>query len=140
VVDEVNTERAEVVVYSDGLCIDGRVGAAAVFYKNGKEQRSAWIYLGPESEHTVFEAELAGAAMGAKMLNVERSGRYMVALDNQAAIQTTRRERAIPGQYLVNAVHRQIQGVVELQVGARVLMRWVLLRWLLFLYVFIVLS
>jgi ribonuclease HI len=124
-IDEVKTERAEIVVFSDGSCIDGGVGAAAVLYKNGKEKRSAMLYLGPESEHTVFEAELAGAAMAAKMLNVESSGRYTVALDNQAAIQMTRRERAIPGQYLVNAVHRQIQGVVELQAGARVVMRWV---------------
>jgi hypothetical protein len=63
--------------------------------------------------------------MGAKMLNTESSSRYTIALDNQAAIQTTRRERAIPGQYLVNAVHRQIQGVAEQQAGARVLMRWI---------------
>jgi hypothetical protein len=50
---------------------------------------------------------------------------YTVALDNQAAIQTTRRESAIPGQYLVNAIHRQIEGVVKQQAGARVVMRWV---------------
>jgi ribonuclease HI len=124
-VEEIETEGTQVVVYSDGSCIDGGVGAAAVLYKNGKEQRSARLYLGPESEHTVFEAELAGAAMGAKMLNVERRTRYTIALDNQAAIQTTRRERAIPGQYLVNAIHRQIQGVVEMQAGTRVAMRCV---------------
>jgi hypothetical protein len=59
------------------------------------------------------------------MLNMESSGRYTVTLDNQAAIQTTRRESAIPGQYLVNVIHRQIEGVVEQQAGARVVMRWV---------------
>jgi RNase H len=37
----------------------------------------------------------------------------------------TRRERAIPGQYLVNTIHRQIQGVIEQQPGVRVVMRWV---------------
>jgi ribonuclease HI len=124
-IEEVGTAGAEVVVFSDGSCIDGGVGAAAVLYRNGKEERSVRLHLGPESEHTVFEAELAGAAIAAKMLNTESSGRYTVALDNQAAIQTTRREKAIPGQYLVNAVHRQIHGVVEFQAGARVVMRWV---------------
>jgi hypothetical protein len=64
--DEAKTERAQVVIFSDGSCIDGGVGAAAVLYKNGKEQKSARLYLGPESEHTVFEAELAGVAMGPK--------------------------------------------------------------------------
>jgi ribonuclease HI len=123
--DEVKTEGAQVVIFSDGSCIDGGVGAAAILYKNGKEQKSVRLYLGPESEHTVFEAELAGAAIGAKMLNMESSGRYTIALDNQAAIQTTRRESTIPGQYLVNAIHRQVEGVVEQQPGARVVMRWV---------------
>jgi ribonuclease HI len=124
VIDKVKMEREEVVVFSDGSCIDG-VGVAAVLYKNGEEQRSAWLYLGPESKHTVFEVELVGAAMGAKMLNMEHCGRYSITLDNQAAIQTTRRERAIPGQYLVNVVHRQLEGVVEQQAGVRVVMRWV---------------
>ncbi|KAF8514914.1 hypothetical protein JB92DRAFT_3115324 [Gautieria morchelliformis] len=97
----------------------------AVLYKNGKELKSMRPYMGPESEHMVFEAEVAGAAMGAKMLNMERSSKYTVALDNQAAIQMTRRESVISGQYLVNAVHRQIQGVVQQQAGAKVVMRWV---------------
>jgi hypothetical protein len=40
-IKEMEEERAQVVVYSDGSCIDGGVGAAAVLYKNGKEQKSA---------------------------------------------------------------------------------------------------
>jgi hypothetical protein len=40
-IKETEAERAQVVVYSDGSCIDGGVGAAAVLYKNGKEQKSA---------------------------------------------------------------------------------------------------
>ena len=49
--------------------------------------------MGTEDEHTVFEAELAAAAIGAKLLNAKIGTRFTIALDNQAAIQTTRREK-----------------------------------------------
>ena len=39
-----------------------------------------------EDEHTMFETELAAAAIGAKLLNAERGTRFTIALDNQAAI------------------------------------------------------
>jgi hypothetical protein len=71
--------------------------------------KSARLYLGTDNEHTVFEAELAGAALGAKMLREESGTSYVIALDNQAAIQTTRREKSIPRQYLVNATGRWTQ-------------------------------
>ncbi|KAF8499396.1 hypothetical protein JB92DRAFT_3124897 [Gautieria morchelliformis] len=64
--------------------------------------------MGLDNEHTIFEAALVGAAKGAKMLNLERS-----------------RRSGPPGKYLINASHRKIQGVVEKQAGAKVVMRWV---------------
>jgi ribonuclease HI len=124
-IHEMETETAEVVVFTDRSCIEGGVGAAAVLYRGGVEAQAVRLYMGTEDDHTVFEAELVGAAMGAKLLNVERGRRYVIAADSQATIQTTRRERAIPAQYIVNALHRQIQGVVEQQPGVKVVMRWV---------------
>jgi ribonuclease HI len=103
----------------------GRGGSSAV-QEREREEIGATIPRPRKRTYRIRgEAELAGAAIAAKMLNTERSGRYMVSLENQAAIQTTRREKAIPGQYLVNVVHMQIHGVVEFQVGVRVVMRWV---------------
>ena len=49
--------------------------------------------------------------MGAKLLQLEREGALTVALDNQAAIQTMGREAMISGQYLVNILHRQMEGL-----------------------------
>ena len=63
--------------------------------------------MGTKDEHTVFEAERAAAAIGAKLLDAERGTRFTIALDNQAAIQTTRKEKMISGQYLVNVLHRK---------------------------------
>jgi hypothetical protein len=42
-IKEMEEERAQVVVYSDGSCIDGGVGAAAVLYKDRKEQKSVQL-------------------------------------------------------------------------------------------------
>ena len=61
--------------------------------------------MGTEDEHTIFEAELAAAAIGAKLLNAERGMRVTIALNNQAAIQITMKEKMISGQYLVNMLH-----------------------------------
>ena len=68
----------------------------------------------------VFKAELVEVAMGAKLLNAERGKRYVTAVDNQAAIRTTRHKMAILAQYLVNVLHRQIQRTTEQQYG----MKW----------------
>ena len=61
--------------------------------------------MGTEDEHTVFEVELAGVAINAKLLNKATGRKYMISLDNQAAIQTIKKEKAIPGQYIVNVLH-----------------------------------
>ena len=44
--------------------------------------------MGMEDEHMVFEAELLGVAMDAKLIKTERVGKHMIGLDNQAALQT----------------------------------------------------
>ncbi|KAF8466827.1 hypothetical protein JB92DRAFT_3150104 [Gautieria morchelliformis] len=117
---------AEATVYSDGSMIDGGVGAAAVLYRGGVVRRVARKYMGTADEHTVFEAELLGAALGAKMLREEGRGAHTLSLDNQVALQTTREERAISGQYLVNALHEQVEEMRwERGETATVTMRWV---------------
>jgi ribonuclease HI len=121
---ELSSDTAQGKVFSDGSCIDGGVGAAAVLYRGGVEVQVVRLYLGTEEEHTVFEAELVGMAMGAKLLNMERSAKYTIGTDSQAAMLTTRREKQMSAQYLVSAVHRQIEGVVGMQTGAEVIVRW----------------
>jgi ribonuclease HI len=73
----------------------------------------------------VFEAELLGAALGAKLPKMERKLKYLIAANNTAAIQTTRHDNPMSGKYLVGALHRQMEGVVAHQPGAKVVMRWV---------------
>ena len=58
------------------------------------------------SEHTVFKDKLAGAVMGAKLMELENGRAFMVGLYNQVGIQMMRKEAMISRQYLINALHR----------------------------------
>ena len=118
-------DAAEVSIYSDGSMIDGGVEGVVVMYQGGMASRVARKYMGMADKHTVFEAELLGAALGAKMIREKDHRVNMLGLDNQATIQTIREERAISGQYLVNTVHEQIEAMRwEMGGRARVTMRW----------------
>ena len=47
-------------VYSDGSCIDSKVGAAAVMFKEGEELHILRKHIGHECKHTVYKAKVIG--------------------------------------------------------------------------------
>lgn len=68
------------------------------------------VRLGILDQHTVYEGELAGMLLA---LDIMRSlplsvRRATVLLDNQAAVKAVRTRRCCPGQYLVDAFHREV--------------------------------
>jgi len=70
-VEDVRCARHEVQVYANGSGIGGGIGAAAVLFRNGEEKCALRKYLGKEGEHTVFEAEVMGLALAAKLVRAE---------------------------------------------------------------------
>ena len=95
----------EIKVYSDGSMHEGKVGAAAVLYRNGQRTRSLRLHLGEASKYTVYEAELMGMLLGnigIHLIKTEKKGRVKCAIgvDNQAAIQALDSELTNPGQHL----------------------------------------
>ena len=92
----------EIKVYSDGSMHGGKVGAAAVLYRNGRRTRSLRLHLGKASKYTVYEAELVGMLLGIHLIKTEKKGRVKCAIgvDNQAAIQALDSELTNPGQHL----------------------------------------
>jgi hypothetical protein len=103
----------DILIYTDGSSIDRGVGAAAVMYKNGQVTKTLHKHLGPNSKHTVFEAEIAGAIMGVDMAKRARAdiGRT-IALDNQAVIQSTTVAKQMSGQYLIQSLQRELSDSV----------------------------
>ena len=69
------TNCTEIQLYSDGSTIDGKVGAAAVMYREGQEVKSLRFHLGSADEHTVFEAEAVGVILSLHLLSYERDSR-----------------------------------------------------------------
>jgi ribonuclease HI/exonuclease III len=91
-------------VYSDGSAQEGKVGAAAVLIRPGKETRKLHYHLGSTDHHTVFEAELVGLLMGLHLIKTEKKRtRYALGVDNQAAITAVATPGNRSGHYLADA-------------------------------------
>jgi ribonuclease HI len=68
-------------------------------------------HLGPETKHTVYEGEIAGAIMAQELLHkqLSRFGRYVsMYVDNQASILATQTKARNSGHYLLDILHTKL--------------------------------
>ncbi|KAG2043295.1 hypothetical protein BDR03DRAFT_812345, partial [Suillus americanus] len=97
-------------VYSDGSAVDGGVGGAAVLMRGKQMIREKKFYLGTETQHTVYEAEIIGMILAVQLLREEgRKGTMSLGVDNQAAIIAVGTFHSQPGHYLVDKFHNDLQ-------------------------------
>ncbi|PBK73064.1 hypothetical protein ARMSODRAFT_1015873 [Armillaria solidipes] len=96
-------------IYSDGSGFKAKIGAAAWMQPlestpNGEVQRL--LHLGPDTRHTVFEAELVGAILVVDIIrSTPRLTKATILLDSQAAIVTPQSGKTKSGKYLVEEFH-----------------------------------
>jgi len=98
----------EVQVFSDGLAMEGKVGAVAILLRAGKPACILHLHLGLEDKHTAHEAELVGILLGLHLINMERKNGTTFALgsDNQAAIKAFQSNLRSLGHHLAReALH-----------------------------------
>ncbi|KAF8591816.1 ribonuclease H-like protein, partial [Ramaria rubella] len=113
-------------VYSDGSCIDGRVGAAAVLFRDGQRKRSLRKYLGKENHHTVFEAELVGMCLGVELLRTERNvNMASINIGSQAALQSTQNNKPGSGKHLVDSLIKDFSVLKKRHTRAKLEVNWV---------------
>jgi ribonuclease HI len=95
-------------IYSDGLALEGKVGAVAILILNGRHTQTLQFHLGSDTEHTVHEAELVGLLLSLHMLSSReyRGMPAMVGIDNQAAIKALASDLRSPGHHLVREALR----------------------------------
>jgi ribonuclease HI len=96
----------KIKVYSDGLSLDGSVGAAAILIRDRKPNRMLHYHLGPSSQHTVHEAELIGILLGLHLIKMDKKGRtsYSLGVDNQAVLSTLNTVKISPSQYITDKI------------------------------------
>ena len=85
---EMKNAQEEIQIYTDGSTINGKVGVAAILLRAGNPPCVLHIHIGPEKEHTVHEAELAGMLLGMHLISTESQGNttFTIRVDNQVAI------------------------------------------------------
>ena len=105
--------REEIKIYLDSSIQNGKVGATAVLYRNGRRKGVLKLHLGVASEHTVYEAELVGLILGLQLIKNEKKGKTNCAIgaDNQAAIKALQSELTKPGQHLAAKFLRMVKQV-----------------------------
>jgi hypothetical protein len=88
-IEEAANATEEVIVFTDGSAINGKVGVAATLTRQGNPLRTLHLHLGKEKHHTIHEAELAGILLTMHLISTEKHGHttFVIAVDNQAAIQ-----------------------------------------------------
>jgi len=89
-------------VFTDGSCIDRKVGAAAVLYVDDHQISTLRFHLGSAEEHTIFKAEVVGLILAAHLLTTSHEASFpaVILADNQAAIQAGEHPAARSGHYL----------------------------------------
>jgi len=102
----IRTRMDDLKIFTDGSGTEGNIGAAATTLN---PPSALQFHLGDDTNHTVFEGELIGVLLALHMIDkFPRPTSILIALDNQAAIQSLQKNTPQPGQYILDAIHARI--------------------------------
>jgi len=106
--EEARAAGDEIKVFSDGSSREGKVGAAAILIREGQPHRTLRLHLGPDSEHTVHEAELVGILLVIQLIRTERHVGTSSAIggDNQAALEAFNSDLKSPAHNIAREILR----------------------------------
>ena len=104
----------KVSIYCNGSGYEGGVGASTCLYIDSIETRALQYYLGPDSEHTVYEAEIIGIYLAFHLLSslmFSPCPPTIVGLDSQATLRALLNQRSHPAHYLLDLVHNAAENL-----------------------------
>jgi ribonuclease HI len=123
-IQEIQNDNTDVKVYTDGSGMDGKIGAAAVLYHNGRRKTHMHYKLGTQAQHTVYEGEAVGALLGVKLISREWGVQSItLCIDNQAVIKATQLTKPSAGHYILDTLHRNIE-MLKIHPGIQIWIRW----------------
>jgi hypothetical protein len=103
----------QIQVYSDGSGSNGKIGAAAILFRTGVQPRILKYHLGTDKEHTVYEAEIVGLTLAAKLISTEPNLSFplSISINNQAALKSGENTYTISGSYLGERFKRMMKKI-----------------------------
>jgi predicted acetyltransferase len=90
--------------------MEGKIGAGAVLYRNGRLKAKLQHQLETIKHHTVYKGEGVGILLGLKMISNEW-GIWLVNIyiDNQAAIAAISLTKPNSGHYIFDMIQREVE-------------------------------
>ena len=111
------------MIYTDGSGINNNIGAAAY---NATTNTTTHQYLGSETQHNVYAAELKAMHLGVKMLeNNDEYLRCHLYTDSQAAIKAVANPRRQSGQAIIQEILDSIDNIVIQHPHLRITIIWI---------------
>jgi ribonuclease HI len=125
-IKEIDLDNADIKVFTDGSGLDGKIGAAAVLYRNGRQKSKLRLQLGLQRHHTVYEGEGVGAILGAKLVSREWGARTVTFyIDNHAIIKATQLTKPAPSHHLIDTLHKYIDVLKNGNHNLQITLKWV---------------
>jgi ribonuclease HI len=107
--ENLGNNESDVKVFTDGSGMEGKIGAAAVLYWNGRMKTKLRYQLGSQRQHTVYEGEGVGAVLGTKLVSNEWGVRSAIFyIDNQASITAMQLINPTSGHHIFNTFNEYI--------------------------------
>lgn len=124
--DLVNKYNDDFIIYTDGSGYEGGTGGAAVAWDSEGTKYTRRLYLGPLTEHTVYEGEVVGVILATDIIKEAMPrGRVTILLDNQPAIRSSAKKKHHSGQHLVLAAQDAIQEVLDRAPDLELTIAWI---------------
>lgn len=113
-------------VFTDRSGMDGKIGASAALYRNGRLKSTLRHQLGSMSHHTVYEGEGVGTLLGTHLINKEW-GIWLafIYINNQASIAATVLTKPKPGHHIFDMFHESITMLRKKHIGIKIKIKWI---------------
>ena len=119
-IKDMEQDHPDVKIFTDGLGMEGNIGASAVLYRNNRLKSTLRYQLGIQKHHTVYKGEGVGILLRIKLMEREWGIRSAIFYtDNQAAILATQLNKPASGH------HRDIGNIMDRHNNLQVMLKWI---------------
>ena len=126
-IEVIQNDNPDVKVFTDGSGMNGKIGTAAILYRNRRLKTKLQHQLGPQQHHTVYEGEGVGAVLGIKLISNEWNiWSAFIYIDNRASITATQLTKPSPGHYIFDELHNSVIALWKKHIGIKIKIKWVL--------------